>query len=67
MLIIIGFIGENIKRKANILFFYFLTKKLHIFVAFGDYNFFTIGIALRTEMLREVTLPTQPRKDFKFA
>ena len=33
------------------LFFYFLTKKLHIFVAFGDYNFFIIGIALRTEML----------------
>ncbi|RKU18316.1 hypothetical protein C6503_09715 [Candidatus Poribacteria bacterium] len=28
-------------------FFYFLTKKTHIFVAFRDYNFFTIQTILK--------------------
>ena len=31
---------------------YFLTKKLHIFVSFRDYNFLTIGVLLRIDMLR---------------
>ena len=49
-----------------------LAKKLHIFVAFGDYNFFTIGTPLRIEMLTEhharlESTPTKLRGDFKSA
>ena len=28
------------RQNSTLIFFFFLTKKLHIFVAFEDYNFF---------------------------